>query len=341
MEGKFENVKICAMATAVPSYTETNDAYLEALGERRLKRQTRMTGVEERRINDEHQTTADLCFAAAEKVLEKTGWDREEIQVMVLVTQGPSVYIPSTSFILHKQLGLSKDCMVYDVNLGCSGFVAGLQIVAAMLQTSGLGAKGLLLAGDAQRGLRDGKKESDYTPDERADRMLFGSAGTATAIELKEDSPLWFLEKSDGTGYDAIIQRFHKVCQMDGEKVFNFGVNDVVQYVREFEDRFKLKDEDVDYYIFHQAQKFMLQNMAAYLDISMEKVPMSLKKYGNTSSASIPLTICAEAEKMKEREKQRFLFCGFGIGLACGISYLEIETDAILPVIETDEIHEY
>lgn len=341
MEGRFSNVRICAMASAVPTYIEPNSAYLEVLGERRLKRQTRMTGVEQRRINDKHQTTADLCLAAANKVLEKTGWGKEEIQVLVLVTQSPSVYIPSTSFILHKQLGLSKDCMVYDVNLGCSGFVAGLQIVASMLQTSGLGAKGILLAGDIQRGTRDGVEVEDLSPDERADQMLFGSAGTATAIELVADSTMCFMEKSDGNGYEAIIQRYHETCVMDGEKVFNFGVNDVIQYLKEFEDKFQIGDSDIDYYVFHQAQKFMLQNMANLLEIPMEKVPMSLKNFGNTSSASIPLTICAGIEEMQKIEKQRLLLCGFGIGLACGVVYLELDTDAILPVIETDEIHEF
>lgn len=340
MEGRIDNVRICAIATAVPSFIETNDVYNKALGEKRVKRQTRMTGIAQRHINDKSQTSADLCLAAANQVLEKTGWKRDEIQVLVFVTQTPCVIIPATSFIIQKQLGLSKDCMVFDVNLGCSGYVAGLQIMASMLQGCASGTKGLLLAGDIQRSTRDGMEEDDYSPDERADRMLFGSAGSATAVELKGGgTSLCFLEKSDGVDYAAIMQKFHENLTMDGEKVFNFGVNDVIQYMKEFMCKFDIKDSDVDYYVFHQAQKFMLKNIASLMEISDDKLLFSLKDYGNTSSASIPLTICANISEMKKKKKQKLLLCGFGVGLSCGILCLELDTEAILPVGESDIIY--
>lgn len=341
MEGRVENIKICAIATAVPTYIETNDVYNKALGEKRVRRQTRMTGIEKRHINDKNQKTSDLCFAAANQVLEKTGWGKEEIQVLVFVTQTPSVIIPSTAFIIQKQLGLSKNCMVFDVNLGCSGYVAGLQIVASMLHTCATGVKGLLLVGDVQRTTRDGLEEDEYSPDERADRMLFGSAGSATAVELVNSSPFYFMEKSDGANYAALMQRFHENMTMDGEKIFNFGVDNVIQYIAEFMRKFGVEDSDVDYYVFHQAQKFLLENMASLLGISSNKLLFSLKEFGNTSSASIPITICANRSELEKKKKQRLLLCGFGVGLSCGIAYLELDTEAILPVRESDVIYEF
>lgn len=341
MDGRIENIKIRAMATAVPSYIETNDVYSKVLGEKRVRRQTRMTGIERRHINDKRQTTADLCQAAAHQVLEKTGWGKEEIQVLVFVTQTPSVFLPSTSFIIQKQLGLSNDCMVFDVNLGCSGYVAGLQIVASMLRTCGPEAKGLLLVGDVQRSIRDGLEEDEYSPDERADRMLFGSAGSATAVELLDNVPFYFMQRSDGANYAALMQRFHENMTMDGEKIFNFGVNDVIQYIEEFMSKFGVRDSDVDYYIFHQAQKFLLENMASLLGVSSNKLLFSLKEYGNTSSASIPITICANLLELSQKKRQRLLLCGFGVGLSCGIAYLELDTEAVLPVRESDSIYEF
>lgn len=341
MESRIENIKIRAIATSVPSYIEVNDAYNKALGEKRVRRQTRMTGIEQRHINDKNQKSADLCLAAAKQVLEKTGWRKEEIKILIFVTQTPSVIIPSTSFIMQKQLGLTKDCMVFDVNLGCSGYVAGLQIMASMLRTCGAKAKGLLLVGDVQRSTRDGLEEDDYSPDERADRMLFGSAGSATAVELKEGTPVYFMEKSDGANYTALMQRFHENMTMDGEKIFNFGVNDVIQYIEEFMHKFGVKDSDVDYYVFHQAQKFLLENMASLLGVPTSKLLFSLKEYGNTSSASIPVTISANLPNLGNKNRYRLLLCGFGVGLACGIAYLELDADAVLPVIESDTIYKF
>lgn len=341
MDVRIENIKIRAIATTVPSYIETNDVYNKALGEKRVRRQTRMTGIEKRHINDKNQKSSDLCLTAANQALEKTGWGKEEIQVLVFVTQTPSVIIPSTSFIIQKQLGLSEDCMVFDVNLGCSGYVAGLQIMASMLRTCGSEAKGLLLVGDVQRSNRDGLEEDDYSPDERADRMLFGSAGSATAVELMDNAPFYFMEKSDGANYAALMQRFHENMKMDGEKIFNFGVNDVIQYIEEFMCKFGVSDFDVDYYVFHQAQKFLLENMASLLGVSADKLLFSLKEYGNTSSASIPITICANHSELGEKKRQKLLLCGFGVGLSCGIAYLELDTEAVLPIRESDAIYEF
>lgn len=339
MNGKFSNVKIKGIVSAVPSYIETNERYIEILGEKRVKKQTRMTGVKERHVNSLEQTTGDLCTVAAEELIKHTGWTPDTIKAVVLVTQTPDVSTPSTSFIIHKALGLSRDCMVFDVNLGCSGYATGIQIVSALLLGCGNGARGLLLVGDVQR-FPQIENNFDYSDDEEADRMLFGSAAAATAIELEAENTVYYMEKSDGNGCDALMRKWEGKPFMDGERVFQFTINDVVEYINDFKKGTGISEDQIDFYVFHQAQKFILKNLIDLCDIEEEKVLFSLEKYGNTSSASIPLTLCANKDILKEKEEVSLLMCGYGIGLACGIVHLKMDTKDICMIIETDKHYE-
>jgi 3-oxoacyl-[acyl-carrier-protein] synthase-3 len=141
MTGEFHNIKIQGMASAVPEYTEDNMSYTSVLGERRTKKQIRLTGVSKRHISSKYQRTSDLCYTAATALLDKLRWDKKDIKVFIMVTQSANYNIPSTSFFLQKRLGLGKDCIVFDVNLGCSSFNAGVHIASSLLQSCNVSDK--------------------------------------------------------------------------------------------------------------------------------------------------------------------------------------------------------
>lgn len=340
MIGKYENILVKGIVTVLPSQIEDNSRYEEILGEKRVKKQTRMTGVKERHIDDGRHEASDYCISAAKTLLKKLNWETDKIKVLVFVTQNPSLIMPSTAFVIQKYLGLPQDCMVFDVNLGCSGFVSGLHIVASLLQQYEVGSRGLLLAGDTQR---NSNYKLPTEPDEIADQMLFGTCGTATALEVCEHADcIYSEEKSDGSHYETISMKYGQACHMDGEAVFEFAINDVVDWVNAFrKEVYGFEKKKIDYYIFHQAQKFMLKNIAMACDVEMESMLMSLEKYGNTSSGSIPLTICLHKEKLLKTEKKNLLLCGFGIGLSCSMMQLAVQPDMVLELTESDEMYSY
>lgn len=335
MIGTFDNIKIQGMATAVPKIVEENMNYAEVLGERRTKKQIKLTGVSKRHISGIEQRTSDLCYAAAVPLLEKLSWNKEEIKVLIFITQKSNYQLPSTAFFLQKRLGLSKDCVAFDINLGCSSFNVGVHAVSALLQSCQVSDKALLLVGDiASRVL---KADDVLNEDIIAHRMLFGSAGSAIALEKVENNSLKFMTKSDGEGYDVIIQYSDYQTFMNGTAVFEFAINDVADDVKEFKKYFGLQEKDIDYYVFHQAQKLILDNIVSICDIPEEKELRSIEEYGNTSGTSVPLTVCANRDKFAGKEKVKLYLCGFGVGLSWGAIYTELSTENILPVIETDE----
>lgn len=335
MIGEFNNIKIQGISAAVPKYVEDNMIFENILGTRRTKKQIQLTGISKRHIAEPFQRTSDLCYTAAVRLLNKLNWEKSDITVLIMVTQTPNYTIPSTAFFLHKRLGLSKNCFAFDINLGCSSFNAGVHVVSSLLQTCDFGAKALLLIGDTSGTMWN--PDSKFEPDIIADRMLFGSAGAAIAIEKVKNHSIKFLNKSDGNGYDAIICHPGGNTQMNGEQVFDFAINDVADDVNYFRSFYGLKESDIDYYIFHQAQRFILDNMIDICHISSEKELRSLSEYGNTSGTSVPVSLCANIDRFHDQSMIKLFFCGFGIGLSWGIIYTEIPVENILPIIETDE----
>lgn len=335
MIGKFDNIKIQGMCTAVPECVEENKNFESILGPRRTKKQIRLTGVSKRHIAERKQRTSDLCYAATLPLLEKLKWDRNEIKVLIYITQGPNYKLPSTAFFLQHRLGIPKDCVCFDINLGCSSFNAGVHVVSALLQSCNVNDKALLLIGDTASQVLS--PEASMDEDAIADRMIFGAAGAAIALEKVKNSELMFMTKSDGDGFEAIIRHFGKGTTMNGAAVFEFAINDVSDDVNVFKNHFGLKEEDIDYYVFHQAQKLVLDNIAASCELPDGKELRSLDEYGNTSGTSVPVTVCANWDKFADRKSVNLFLCGFGVGLSWGAIFAEIPTENILPVIETSE----
>ena len=325
-EGCLEQIHVCGIASAVPKRFIDNAVFAEQMGGKRNKRQIALTGIKTRHICGEGQAASDFATFAADHLLTRLGWNRDEIKILIFVTQQADLSRPSTAMLIQRRLGIGADCSCFDVNMGCSGFTVGLQIIASMMLP--VGGKGLLLVGDGRYVGGDGMLS-------RSD-LLFGDGGSAAAIEIAPGYRMLFNQKTDGNRFDMIMCRRNGDAQMDGNGVLLFSLNEVADNIKAFRKAYGLTEDDIDYYVFHQAQKIILQGIASECQIPWEKVLNSYEKYGNTSSASVPISICANESKLKEKPQVRLLMSGFGIGLSWGIVYLNVDTENILPVFETD-----
>lgn len=326
MYGRYDNIKIRGIASAVPSRVIDNVKCAENLGDRRAKKQVMLTGIRNRHCVDKGQSASDLSCVSAEKLLQKLGWDKNEIRVIINVTQSADLHTPSTAMVIQKRLGIGQDCLAFDVNLGCTGYVSGLQIISALLQNTG--GKGLLLVGDG--------RYSDMPDVPTTDSLLFGDGASATAIELESGNPMLYAQKTDGTRHALLSASLDGTITMDGNAILLFSLNEVCQSIKDFRMHFDIAEESIDYYILHQAQKLILDGMARECDIDTSKVLTSYEEYGNTSTATLPITICHNIETIQTKKHVKLYLCGFGVGLAWSSVVLELDTDCILPIETTD-----
>lgn len=339
---KFNNSRIAGIAAGVPHHIEptisTTDRYAS-------EEFMETTGIKEKRFSTDF-TTSDLCEAACIRLLEDLNWDRDSIDCLLFVSQTPDYILPATSCVLHGKLGLKKSCMCLDISLGCSGWSYGVAVALSMLEPGTI-KRVILMAGDARK---HAAQEADH---------LFGFAGTVTAIEYDPDTskPFYIEMGSDGTGYDAIIRpgggtrnqfdehsleleecedgrkRHSLQTRMKGLDVFAFGVTTAPKSVKQLCKHFEIDYNDYDYLVFHQANRMMNETIRKKLKLEAEKVPYSMTHFGNTSSASIPLTIVTELHDRLEGHK-KIIGCGFGVGLSWATVAFETDNITISPLVE-------
>lgn len=334
MKGTFNNVKIEGVASAVPCYVMDNMDYVDLFGKRRVTKQIKMTGVRKHHMSLRYQKTSDLCIRAARDLIRHLEWEKNEIKILVFCTQSADYEIPTTAIDLAERLGLGHDCMAFDINIGCSAFDLGIQTVGSLLQSQPDGTKAILLTGDVSSALQGGdvlKKEDIINS------MMFGSAGSAVAIKKESGHQIVFQNFSDGSGWDAILRYRRSKTKMQGNRVFEFAIYDVAEHVMNLKESLQVEDRDIDYYCFNQSQKLILECLVDTCGLNGEKVLYSYEEYGNTSGASIPVTLCHNRNKFLNKESINICSCGFGVGLSCGISVFQINPKNILPIIETDE----
>ena len=340
---KIDNVKISGVSACVPKQVEDNAAY-PFFDDKALRDFAATTGVERKRKADANTCTSDLCIAAAEVLISDLGWNKDEISIVTLVTQTPDYILPATSPIIQDKLGLSRECYTLDISLGCSGWVYGMSAVSALLansvpSNSSASRKALMMAGDTP--LKTGTSFED-----KSTYPLFGDAGTVVALEYHPNAePLLFSMNSDGSGYEDIIiydggyrnpfsatsldkiERGDGIISnnlqtaLNGMNVFSFGITEAPKSVNGLIEAFSLDKNAIDYFTFHQANLFMNEQIRKKLKLPSEKVPYSLKNFGNTSSASIPLTMVTELHKDMSGKKLQHIACGFGVGLSWGSMY--------------------
>lgn len=343
------NISIAGISACVPE-TEFHNKNYDWITEKERETLIKTIGVESKRHAQKGTTTSDLCLVAAEKLIDELKWERSEIDLLIFVSQSRDYIIPATAGLLQNKLSLPKSCIAFDISLGCSGYVYGLSVIGSMMATGAI-KKGLLLTGDIST-LNTSYRDKSAFP-------LFGDAGTATAVEINPAAePMKFNLQTDGSGYEAIIIpdggiknfanketsfEYHEISEgiirnqlnivLDGIKVFNFSLREVKPNILKLFSEYEVSSDDVDYYVFHQANLLMNNTIRKQLKLSPEKVPNSLKKYGNTSSASIPLTIVTELSEAVSNNKLKLLFSGFGVGLSWGSVLLNLEKIVCPPIL--------
>lgn len=340
---EFKNVRIAGIAAGVPKRKVCNLDIKNISSDYTPSAFVEMTGVLERRIDN--LTTSDLCIPAAEKLLDDLGWLKEEIGAIIFVSQTTDYYLPATACIIQDRLGLSTDCFAEDIVLGCSGWVYGLSSLVSLMANGGI-KKALLMAGDAKRHVD-------------SNDPLFGFAGTVTALEYQEGADGFkFHFGTDGSGFDAIIipdggsrnqvtensfkdevidgKHYNRMqTRMKGMDVFSFGISTAPKSVKKLAEHFEFNYLDADYYVFHQANMKMNNMIAKKLKLPSEKVPSCMYYFGNTSSASIPLTIVTQLKGMCE-DRTKFICCGFGVGLSWGTVAFDTDSMIVSDLVEVD-----
>jgi 3-oxoacyl-[acyl-carrier-protein] synthase-3 len=346
----FRDVGITGMAAAVPAKVINNyemDLYFNKDDIRGI---IDKIGVKERRFADSETCSSDLCYAAAEKLLEDMNIDRTQIDLLLFISQTPDFRMPATSVILQNRLGLSTSVMTLDINLGCSAFLYGLTVAYSMIN-SGTVKKALILDGET--------RSKVYSLKDRKTGFLFGDGGVAALVEKDEKfGASWFSLNSDGSreslikipagGYrkmssvetltEKVVDEYGNIRSeeqgyMEGADVFNFVIREVP---RDFNRLIEYSDIDVssiDYFVFHQANSYINGFLAKKLKLPDDKLPATIHKFGNTSSVSIPLTIVSEL-KNKLSERKIILMSGFGVGLTWGTAVVDVEDCHISDIVE-------
>lgn len=301
-----------------------------------------MTGIQSRAVIPEGACVSDLMTDAARGLLEKLNWDLNSVDLLVVVTQSGDYILPATSCVIQKNLGLSKSCLAFDVGLGCSGYVYGLAIVGSLL-SSGSIRRALLLSGDSSSRMA--------APTDRSTALLFGDVGTATAIEYtaKDDGKVWsFVGGTDGEGYrnliipaggtrhpihasgaqstDADYVQPSPHLFMDGGEIFKFTIEVVPTLLKDTLAIAQTTIDQVDYFILHQANMFLLKHLAKKMKIPSDKMPTTLADFGNTSSSSIPLTLIHGVGEKLVHSAFSLVMAGFGVGYSWGAIHLHIDS---------------
>lgn len=348
----IQNVNIKGVACAVPTdIKEICDLPFFAPGE--AEKVISLTKVERSRIAPDGMCCSDLCQAAAEKLIDKLGWLKDEIELLVYVSLSRDYIAPATANILQDKLGLPKSCMAFDIPLACSGYVYGLSVVSSLL-SSGAIKKALLLVGETTSRMQ--------SPLDKTLWPLHGDAGSATALEFDESSePMFFNLMGNGAGANSIINQYGGTrypmdeeglqmkerepgvvrnglhAYMDGMNVFGFSVKEPPASIKALCGHFNIVLDDIDYLLLHQANKYMDEKIGKKLKVPSEKIPYSLMQYGNTSSTSVPMTMVVGVGEKLEHENAHVIMCGFGAGLSWASAYVNLNNIRCLPLIEVEK----
>ncbi len=350
MKSILERVRIAGIAAAVPQKEEDilNGPYSTPEGRAKF---VASTGIARRRLCPEDQWCSDLAEAAAKRLMGELDWDPSSIGLLVFVTQTPDLKIPATACLLQNRLGLPTSCAAFDVNLGCSGYVYGLKITGSMLSGRGC-RRALLLAGDTPAKGPLPSKRSSVPP-------IFGDAATATALEWSEDAPeVPFDLRTDGTGWRSIMElrpggrppfteetfQFETTAEgyvlvgtarkMRGEEVFSFAAREVPSAIRAMLDQAGMDASEVDAYVLHQANAMINEFIRKRVGLEKERFPETLSLFGNTSSASIPITLVARMRERLQTAPATLLLCGFGVGLSWGTALWRTDKMICPPLVE-------
>ena len=342
----INGIEIKGISCCIPK-KRVDNKYLKK-NKKRL-RAIKAIGIESRPVASENICTSDLVLKSAKHILKKLKWKPNEIDILIFVSQTPDYLTPATSGILQDKLNLNKSTFVLDINLGCSGFTHGLITITSLMQNLNL-KKGLLAVGDVTTKLVNSK--------DNVSNLLFGDAGSVTALFNSRNKSKKILCNyySDGSGFDDIIVNSHSLSgrnkisksqlnesmdknsnirsniniKLNGPNIFSFAINTIPSILEEIIKNIR----DVRYCFLHQANKMIQESISTQINNQNKKIifPSSLKNFGNTSSATIPITICSNFANKKIPGKS--ILCGFGVGLSISIVVLNLSKTKIFKIIK-------
>lgn len=320
----------------LPEGVLTNEELVEQFPEWTVEKISKKVGISQRHVTAKDETAGDMAIKAAEKLFTEKHIDRSQIDFVLLCTQSPDYHLPSTSCIIQDKLGLSTKCGAFDFNLGCSGYEYGLAV-----------AKGLVIGGIAKNVLL--MTAETYTkyihPSDKGNRTIFGDGATATLISDEGFAEIGeFCLGTDGSGAEQLIVKTGCARQftlandfrvddeggihssdnlyMNGKAIFDFTSDVVPSLIDATLQKNKLSSDNVDLYVFHQANKYMINYIRKLMCIDKEKFYIFMENVGNTVSSTIPIALC-EAEK-EGKLRGNVVLAGFGVGLSYGAVVLKI-----------------
>jgi 3-oxoacyl-[acyl-carrier-protein] synthase-3 len=346
--GTIRNVRFAGLTSCVPQTVISN---LDCAPEQRPERErlVRNIGIRTRRVCAKDQFFSDLALKAAEELIRGLGWSKDEVDALLVVTQSPDYPIPATAILIQDRLGLPHGVLAFDINLGCSGYPYGLYVLGSMISASRI-RRGIVLVGD---------KSSNPESLDNGLLSLFSDAATATALEYDESAPpMYFGMGSDGSGYEAIIipaggQRIPIQPQhlerlpgkdgiarkgtdviLDGPAILNFSLREVPPAVSALVESSPYDADAIDYFVFHQANRMINETIRKKLKLPENKVPSSLHDFGNTSSASVPITMTVRLREAINEAPRRVLMSGFGVGLSWASCIVDLHKPFLPELIE-------
>jgi len=339
-QSEIKNCRVAGISSCVPSKIYNNRKDSSHFPKIDVEKVVSLAGVVERHICDDSICSSDLCYKSAEDIIKKLEWDKDTIDGLVFITQSPDYFLPSTSCVLHERLGLPESCATFDIGLGCSGYPYGIWMAAMMLNSN---HKRVLVL--------HGETPSRFTsPDDKVTYLLFGDAGSATALEYDEDNntPWNFTFGTDGKGHEDLIiysggfrKRFdddprQHYLHMKGTNLFNFTIKKIPSLINDTLNAANTKTEDIDYFIFHQSNKYMMMHLAKKCGIKKEQAPIILDTFGNTGGPSIPLTITQTLKNKDIREPVSMMLIGYGVGLSWSAALLELNERTLISHVVYD-----
>ena len=347
----IKNVRLAGVSACVPkNIVRTEDFPFFNQEEADVFNNT--VGIRERRLGPSTLCASDLCQEAAEKLIAELGWEKESIDVLVFESVTGDYKTPPTSCILQDRLGLSEDCFCVDIPMGCCGCMYAMNVAANML-TTGDARRALLLIGDTA--MRMGSLQ------DKSRVPLFGDSGTVIALEYDTTAESILIDfHTQGSGYKALmtphggyrhpitpesfiqedfgngIIRAPKDALIDGMAVFTFAISKPARTVVNLMAELGIdKDNDIDYYLIHQANKLIVDRVVKKMKLPLEKVPYNLEKFGNTGPASLPLLMVTRLrEQLQQEQPVRLLGSTFGLGLSWGTMLLNVKNVVIPELIE-------
>ncbi|HEY0705189.1 MAG TPA: ketoacyl-ACP synthase III [Polyangia bacterium] len=333
----IRGAKIAGVVSCTPTRIFDNLTETGQFDQAEVRKVVAMAGVSRRRVTSKEQCSSDLCEAAARELLAKLGWAPETVDGLVLVTQTPDHFLPSTSCLIHRRIGLSDNCITFDVGLGCSGYPYGLYLGSMMASVGG--CKRVLVL--------HGETPTKFTHElDRATFLLFGDAGSATALERDPDAASHFSLATDGNGAEDLIvraggfrdrfsqdQRQHYL-EMNGANLFTFTIKRVPPVVNDVLAAAGVGVGDIDQFVLHQSNRFMMQHVCKKLGVPEAKVPYTLGEYGNTGGPSVPLTMTIALPPAPRPAGLKLMLVGYGVGLSWGSAVVDLPAGAHLGHVE-------